>query len=69
MGMADNIFICSNYAISLALFDQIEKSISLLEDKYNDPSVKNDKEGVYKYRVFATMQFWILCKIKIKKEH
>lgn len=53
MGMADNIFICSNYAISLALFDQIEKSISLLEDKYNDPSVKNDKEGVYKYRVFC----------------
>lgn len=50
---ADNIFICSNYAISLALSNKLEKSFLLLKEKYNDPRVVNDKEGVYKFRIFC----------------
>lgn len=50
---ADNIFICSNYAISLAFSNKIEKAFLLLKEKYNDPCVINDKEGVYKFRIFC----------------
>ena len=51
--MADNIFICSNYSISLALTNNIKMAVSILEKKYNDLSIKKDREGIYKYRIYC----------------
>lgn len=51
--MADNIFICSNYAVSLALSNQKEKAFTILKEKFNDKMIINDREGVYKFRIFC----------------
>lgn len=79
--MADNIFICSNYAIALALSNHKEKAFAMLKDKFNDEMILNDREGVYKFRIFcnyAILDFIInnnkessieiLNKIQISKE-
>ena len=52
-GNADNVFIRSNYAIALALSGDIISGVDILKKMYDDPMIENDKEGVYKLRVYC----------------
>ena len=67
-GTADNIFICSNYAISLALSGDVLGAIAILEEKYNDSLVKNDREGVYKLRIYCNYAILIFLVNKNKEK-
>lgn len=54
-GLADHIFIASNYSITLAINGQINMAVKILEEQLETLNNTTDMEGVYRYRILSNL--------------
>lgn len=66
--LADHILIASNYAILLAVTDNLDSAIDVLTTEYNKLKNTIDSEGIYQYRIYSNYAICLFLKDNTKRD-